>query len=76
MVSDLGVSDEANADGQFSLHVPRQGLGVGLPLVLQVEDMEDPVHLRRDLLPGVTLQLETTEEEGETLEKLSGGIGL
>ena len=37
--------------------------------------MEDPVHLRRDLLPGVTLQLDTTEEEGETLESLAEALG-
>lgn len=53
----LGVSDESNANGEFPLHATREGLRTRLPLVLEAQDTDDPVHLIWNLVFGVTFQL-------------------
>lgn len=55
--ANLGIADEGDADGQLALHPPRERLGAGVPLVLQVEDADSPVHLLGDVLTGEALQL-------------------
>lgn len=54
----LGVSDESNADREFSLHATREGLGASLSLVLKVQDTDDPVDLIWNLFSGEALQLD------------------
>lgn len=54
----LGVSNEGNANREFSLHATRQGLRASLSLVLEVQDTDDPVYLIRNLVFGVAFQLD------------------
>lgn len=70
----LGVSDEGDADGEFPLHPPRQGLGASVALVLQAQDANDAVHLARDLFPAVTFQLDvqTRSSRQTTSSSLKG----
>jgi len=53
----LGVSNEGNANREFSLHATREGLGASQPLVLKVQDADDPVHLIWNLVFGKAFQL-------------------
>lgn len=58
----LGVSNEGNANREFSLHATREGLGASMPLVLQVQDTKDSVHLIGNLFFGEAFQLEYEAE--------------
>lgn len=54
----LGVSNEGNANREFSLHATREGLGVSISLVLKVQDMYHPVYFTWNLVFGVAFQLD------------------
>lgn len=53
----LRVSNQGNANGEFSLHATREGLGASLSLIFKVQDTDDPVHLIWNLVFGVAFQL-------------------
>lgn len=57
----LGVSDEGNANGEFSLHPTREGFGAGLSLVFKVQDTDNPVYLIWNLIFGVAFQLDINQ---------------
>lgn len=48
----LGVSDEGNANREFSLHATRECLGASLSLVLKVQNTNDPIYLVWNLVFG------------------------
>lgn len=54
----LGVSNEGDANGEFSLHATREGLGASLSLVLKVQDTDNPVYLIWNLVFGEAFQLD------------------
>lgn len=54
----LGVSNEGDANREFSLHATREGLGASLSLVLKVQDTDDTVYLIWNLVCGVAFQLD------------------
>lgn len=55
--ADLGISNEGNANREFSLHATREGFGASLSLVLKVQETDYSVHLIWNLVFGVAFQL-------------------
>lgn len=62
MWTNLRVSNKGNADGKLPPHSSGEGLRSGVPLVFQVENVDDALNLVWDLFARETLQLEDAEK--------------
>lgn len=58
----LGVSNEGNANREFSLHATRECFGASMSLVFKVQDTDDPVHFIWNLVFRVAFQLDMRQK--------------